>query len=207
MAPRKAATRKSTSTVKEAASQPEAVSVEGSPAGHEVRGRWAVLGCLSVILLFVVVPSCAGVSYVAWTKVSELVDGGDRIDDDRRDRPTDISREIDRADISAEHSLYFAKVCEAVANRMEVDGEVKDPVFTQRSEVADLIGAVGQLAVAGVNGVDYPDLPDIIETAFDDVWDRNDDGELQGGAFTERDRSSTVRAWRRLSDAFEEVAQ
>lgn len=172
--------------------------------------RGWVVGCFFVIVLMVAVPACVGVSAYIWRVVSqESAPSDDRDRDDGRNDSRlvkDLIKDLEDARVDPLHCVYFAKVCKAIANRLEVDNDSDQPVFTQRSESVDLIAVTGKLAVSGVEGMDYRDLPDVIESAFDGVWESGDDGKLMGGPLTEGDRDELVERWQQLGEAFAEVA-
>lgn len=160
----------------------------------------AIVALLAVLMFLVV--AILGASAVAYKVffADTLADGQADV---RPDRGTsDYARDIENIGMTPEHALYFAKVFDGSANRMEADGKSKDPIVDQRSEVLDHLAAVGQLSTIGNDAANYRRLPDVIEEAFSGVFEEDDDGKLLGGRLTDDDRDEVVERYRELAEGF-----
>lgn len=161
-------------------------------------------GCLIVGLLMLVpfagcmTIAAGGAAYYAFNRTADVVpDAPKPIAGDL----TDQLRGAMTGPLADFHAEYFGKLCDGVANRLEADGHAPQPIYDTRTEAANLIGQVGQLATLG-NDANYPALPAVIVSAFDGVFPESADGRLEAGPLTTADRAELVRRWRSLSQAF-----
>jgi hypothetical protein len=163
----------------------------------------AILLILMCCTIFVT--GCTGtLAFVGYKIYDRVVD----TDAEPKPVPSDrLAKSIEDVGVSVPHAVYFSKVCDGVAHRLEADAETKTPIFDQRKEAFDLVGNVGSLAVAGNDAANYKRLPDVIVQAFDDVWESDRDGRFKAGPLTEMDRKQVIIRWQKLADAFREVSE
>lgn len=169
-------------------------------------GRLTTVGIVCVVmmssLLIVVLLSVSVYAVLRFTESKESApEPGPNRD------VAELVREIRSAGVTTEDAVYFQRVFVAMADAIQADAEVDPPVFDQRSEIVDVLGAAGSLATAGNRTGAYKGLPDVIEAAFDGVFETDEDGNAKGGPFTESDRTSVVDRYRKLADAFAESSE
>jgi antirestriction protein ArdC len=167
-----------------------------------------VAGVLVCLFLGTLMIGGAYAYRIATADTSVVPDRDRDRDDDRRRPDRKLVDLIEDARVSQAHAVYFAKVCDGVANAVAADGDSEKPTIDQRAEATAIVGNVGKIATQGNDAANYRRLPDAIDAAFTGVFPKDKDtGEMVGGELTKSDRTEYVRRWRELAAAFRTVAK
>lgn len=102
-----------------------------------------------------------------------------------------------------EDSEYLSTLCDGVAVRLSSDWSSGNHQNT-RTEAAETIGQVGYFATNGILGGKYRGLDGVINKHFSDTWESEGD-QLKAGKLTSNDKTSFLRKWNELRDAFKQI--
>lgn len=175
---------------------------------EEEDDRKSILGvivALFVLMMIAVMLIGATIGVTIWLTSGS---GGDSDPDNRP--ASQLVEELEGVMTTKEskgHALYLSKVCRGVANRLQDNFDNSDiQYYDETTEVAALVGIVGEFATV-VDGVNkYDGLDDILKDELLFSLGYQSEDKIQKNELTTEQERNVVRMWNRLADAFQEVA-